>query len=99
MTLATTTGANDGPDSVPTISSSAKNAPASGALNAALIAAPVAHPTSTVTRPGAKRNVRPSHEPIHAANTTTGPSVPAEPPLPMVMDDAAVLASAGRVGR
>ncbi len=59
------------------------------------MAAPVAHPTSTTTRDGAKRKVRPSHDPIIAPSTTTGPSFPAEPPQPIVIALAAVRASAG----
>src|SRR5512133_1205862 len=97
-TLDTTTGANDAPENVPTISSSAKKAPASGALNAALIAAPVAQPTSTALRPAAKRNALPSHDAIAAPSTTTGPSLPAEPPEPLVTALPSLRANAGRDG-
>ncbi len=97
-TLATTTGEKEATDSDPRISSSAKKAPASGALNAALIAAPLAHPTKMLTRSGVNRNARPSHEPIAAPSTTTGPSLPADPPPPIVMALASVRASAGRTG-
>ena len=97
-TLATTIGGKALALKEPTISSSAKKAPASGALNAAEIPAAAPAATSTVVRLAGNRNQRPSAEPIAAPNTATGPSAPADPPPPIVTALAAVRASAGWVG-
>jgi hypothetical protein len=97
-TLATTTGGNAATLNEPRISSRAKKAPASGALNAAEMPAAVPAPTSTVTRSGEKRNRRASPDPMVAPSTATGPSLPAEAPPPIVSALAAVRATTGRTG-
>ena len=97
-TLLTTTGGKVPAASEPTISSSAKNAPASGALKAAEMPAAVPAATSTRIRDTSKRNTRPRNEPTVAPSTATGPSAPAEPPLPSVTALATVRARAGRTG-
>jgi len=67
-------------------------------LKAAEIAAPAPAPTSTRMRSALNPNVRPHNEPIALPKTTTGPSLPADPPAPIVSALAAVRASAGRGG-
>jgi hypothetical protein len=98
-TLATTTGGKVATRNEPRISSSAKKAPASGALNAAEIPAAAPAPTSTVVRSGEKRNTRPSSDPIPAPSTATGPSLPADPPPPIVTAEASVRPIVGVVAR
>ncbi len=97
-TLATTTDGNAPTDSEPRISSNAKNAPASGALNAAEMPAAAPAATMTLVRAGSNLNARPRNEASAAPSTATGPSLPAAPPLPSVTALAAVRASVGWSG-
>ena len=97
-TLLTTTGAKAAVLNEPRISSRAKKAPASGALKAAEMPAAAPAPTRMRVRSPEKRKSALRREAMSAPKTATGPSLPAEPPLPIVIALAAVRASAGRVG-
>jgi len=97
-TLLTTTGAKAAVLKEPRISSSAKKAPANGALKAAEIPAAAPAPTRILVRFPEKRKSALSREAMSAPKTATGPSLPADPPLPIVTALAAVRATAGRVG-
>ena len=95
-TLLITTGERAGGEGAE--DSSRAKAPASGALKAAEIPAAAPAATSTFTRGAPNRNTRPRAEPMAEPSTATGPSLPAEPPLPSVTALAAVRASTGFVG-
>src|SRR5829696_6504369 len=83
-TLLTTTAEKAPAANEPRISSSAKKAPARGALKAAEMAAAAPAPTSVATRLDSNRKIRPSQEPSAEPSTAAGPSLPAEPPAPIV---------------
>lgn len=59
--------------------------PAKGALNAAEIPAAAPQPTRVRSRFGEACSHRPMRDPAAAPRTTTGPSAPTEPPVPMTI--------------
>ena len=95
-TLAMTTGLNAPTENDPSTSSSAKKAPANGALNAAEIPAAAPHPTRILSRRGWSRSTRPTADPTADPSTAVGPSLPAEPPAPSVIAAATVRTATGR---
>src|SRR5262252_6600518 len=70
-TLDTTTGLNAPTENEPRISSSAKNAPANGALNAPAIPAAAPQPTRILTQRDLSWNNRPIADPVAAPSTAT----------------------------
>jgi len=97
-TLETTTGLNAPTENDPSTSSSAKNAPANGALNAPAIPAAAPHPTRIFTHRARRPNKRPIADPVVAPSTATGPSLPADAPDPRVSAEAMVRITTGRLG-
>ena len=74
----------------------AKMVPAMGALKVAAMPAAAPQATSVRTRSSEKRSNCPTVEPSAEPTWTIGPSRPAEPPAPMVSDEASTLTAATR---
>ena len=75
-----------------------KITPVMGALKAAEIPAAAPQPTSVRKRLGEALSQRPIRDAAAAPSTTTGPSAPTEPPVPITIAAAAVLKSTGANG-
>ena len=91
-----TIGASCAAAKSPRITSTAKSAPAIGALNVAAMPAAAPQPTSVADLAAGSFSVWPIAEPSAAPICTIGPSRPTDPPEPMVIAEASVLTETTR---
>ncbi len=78
------------------ITSKANSIPAMGALNDAPMPAPAPAATRERTSSSPTWNLREIHDPMAAPTWTIGPSLPADPPNPMVKAVVTILSGATR---
>ena len=91
VTEATTTAEKFLTVNSPRMISKAKRTPATGALNVAAIPPPAPQATNMRTRSSDIRSACPMVDPRAEPIWTIGPSRPADPPVPMQMDEANAL--------